>query len=215
MRATFLGMWSLPLLLAASLSAHFDQQHLVERVIDGDTVVVSGIGTVRMIGVDTPETVDPRKPVQNFGKQASAFAARLLLRQPVRLEYDHQRTDKYHRTLAYLFLADGTLANLEIIRQGYGKAYLSYPFSRMEAFRAAEREAREAKRGLWVHGVDTDAQQHRATPAASIRVWVNTSAGVYHCPGTRFYGATKAGVFLSEEQAIREGSRAANGRQCQ
>jgi len=63
--------------------------------------------------------------------------------------YDHQRTDKYRRTLAYLYLPDGTLANLEIIRQGYGHAYLSFPFSKMDAFRAAEREARETGRGLW------------------------------------------------------------------
>ena len=122
---------------------------MVERVVDGDTVVVSGIGTVRLIGVDTPETVDPRKPVQFFGREASAFTTRLLLHQAVRLEYDQPRRDKYRRTLAYLYLRDGTLANLEIVRQGYGHAYLSYPFSKMEAFRAAERDAREAGRGMW------------------------------------------------------------------
>ena len=186
---------------------------IVERVVDGDTVVVSGIGTVRLIGVDTPETVDPRKPVQYFGKEASAFTARLLLRQPVRVEYDQQRTDKYQRALAYLYLTDGTLANSEIIRQGYGHAYLSYPFSQMDAFRAAEREAREAGRGVWA---DTEPQavQQPSTPAASIRVWVNTRSGVYHCAGTRYYGNTKAGVYMTQGEAKQKGYRAAYGREC-
>jgi micrococcal nuclease len=161
-----------------------------------------------------PETVDPRKPVQYFGKESSAFNARLLLRKAVRLEYDQQRTDKYRRTLAYLYLADGTLANSEIIRQGYGHALLSYPFSKMEAFREAEREAREAKRGLWANTEAQTAQQ-RSIPAATIRVWVNTKSRVYHCPGSRYYGATKSSVLITQEQAIQAGNRAANGRRCQ
>ena len=199
-------------LLAVGVPAQSPDAVVVERVIDGDTVVVSGIGTVRLIGVDPPETVDPRKPVQFFGKEASAFATGLLLRQTVRVEYDQQRTDRYNRTLAYLYLPDGRLANTEIIRQGYGHAYLSYPFSKMEAFRQAEREAREAGRGLWAHA-DTVASA-QSTPAASIRVWVNTASGVYHCPGTRYYGTTKAGVYLTQGEAKQKGYRAAYGREC-
>jgi micrococcal nuclease len=121
----------------------------VDRVVDGDTLVVSTIGTVRLIGVDTPETVHPRKPVQRFGAEASAFLKSLTLGQAVRLEYDQQRTDRYGRTLAYVYLADGRLVNLEIIRQGYGFAYTSFPFRFIAEFRATEREAREARRGLW------------------------------------------------------------------
>ncbi len=121
----------------------------VLRVVDGDTVVLSEIGTVRLIGVDTPETKDPRKPVQYYGIEASAFLQSMLSGQSVRVEYDHQRRDKYQRTLAYLYLSDGTFVNREIIRQGFGHAYLTYPFAYAEDFRAAEREAREAERGLW------------------------------------------------------------------
>ena len=72
----------------------------------------------------------------------------------VRLEYDEGtgRNDRYGRTLAYVYLANGTLLNLEIIERGYGHAYTRFPFSKMDEFRAAERYAREAKRGLWAEG---------------------------------------------------------------
>ncbi len=67
----------------------------VTRVIDGDTVVVEGVGTVRLIGVDTPETVDPRRPVQYFGREASDFTKQLATGKRVRLEFDQDRTDRY------------------------------------------------------------------------------------------------------------------------
>jgi len=92
--------------LLGSASVQTQSTHTVQRVIDGDTVVLSSLGTVRLIGVDTPETVDPRKPVQVFGKEASAFTTQLLLGKHVRVEYDQQRTDKYRRTLVYLYLSN-------------------------------------------------------------------------------------------------------------
>jgi micrococcal nuclease len=121
----------------------------VKRVIDGDTVELTTSEKVRLIGVDTPETKDPRKPVQYFGTEATAFTKRLVEGKRVRLEYDQQRQDKYGRTLAYVYLEDGTFVNAEIIRQGYGFAYTRFPFTYLEQFRQLEREAREAKRGLW------------------------------------------------------------------
>lgn len=119
------------------------------RVVDGDTIVVSGVGKVRLIGVDTPETKHPKKPVEYFGREASRFTAKLVEGKRVRLEYDWQRVDRYGRTLAYVYLADGTFVNAEIVKQGYGYAYTKYPFKYLEEFRALEREAREAARGLW------------------------------------------------------------------
>ncbi len=139
------GLVALALLLGASL-AH---AQLVERVVDGDTIVVRGVGRVRLIGVDTPETVDPRRPVEFFGREASAFTKRLLEGQRVRLEYDRERSDRYGRTLAYVYLHDGTFANAEIVRRGYGHAYTRFPFRHLDRFRRLEREAREAGRGLW------------------------------------------------------------------
>src|SRR4029450_4033310 len=101
--------------------------------------------------VATHEPVDPRKPVQYFGREASAFTTRRLQGQQVHLAYDWQRTDKYRRTLAYICLPDGELVNETIVREGFGVAYTKYPFTAalMARFRAAERQARDAGRGLW------------------------------------------------------------------
>lgn len=123
--------------------------HLVKRVIDGDTLELSAGERVRLIGVDTPETKDPRKPVQYFGREAAEFTRRMVEGKRVRLEYDWERRDKYGRTLAYVYLEDGTFLNAEIIRQGYGFAYTRSPFKYLEEFRKLEQEAREAGRGLW------------------------------------------------------------------
>jgi len=136
------------------------KRYEVSRVVDGDTIEVVMEGRrvkVRLIGVDTPETVDPRKPVEYFGREASAFTKQLLEGQQVWLVDDPQgdTIDKYGRKLAHVYRApDGLWVNLELIRQGYGFAYTVFPFKYMEEFRAAEREAREARRGLWGDGTD-------------------------------------------------------------
>ena len=202
----------LAFLCCVALGAEQTAAYPVQRVVDGDTVVLATIGTVRLIGVDTPETVDPREPVQRFGLESAAFLRSLLDGQSVRVEYDRQRLDKYRRTLAYLALLDGTSVNLEIVRQGYGHAYLDYPFDRMDAFRAAEREAREAKRGLWADA--PPAGQAALSPPTPTKVWVNTSSKVYHCPGTRYYGTTARGDYMDEADAQQKGFRSAYGRTC-
>lgn len=119
------------------------------RVVDGDTVVLESVGTVRLIGIDTPETVDPRKPVEYFGREASEHLRGILTGERVRLEFDQTRRDRYGRTLAYLYLADGRFVNREMVRDGYAHAYIKYPFKYMDDFVAVEREAREAGRGMW------------------------------------------------------------------
>lgn len=121
---------------------------------DGDTITVDMNGTlerVRMIGVDTPETRDPRKPVQCFGRAASAFTKKLIGNQPVRLELDPLSTnrDRYNRLLRYVYLPDGRLVQAEIIKSGYGFAYTSFPFTKSEEFLTYQLEAREQHRGLW------------------------------------------------------------------
>ncbi len=104
---------------------------------------------VRLIGVDTPETKHPQKPVQWFGKEAYLFTKTMVEMKQVSLEFDWQKRDKYGRLLAYVYLADGTFLNAEIIRQGYGFAYTKYPFKYLEEFRMYEKEARESRKGLW------------------------------------------------------------------
>ncbi len=149
-RVALVVIMLIPLLFPASTFAeNVPEDVLVMKVVDGDTLKLSDGQTVRLIGVDTPETVHPTKPVQYFGKEASAFTKRLAEGKTVTLEYDQQRIDKYGRTLAYVYLVDGRMLNSEIIKQGYGFAYIKFPFKRMEEFRALEREAREAGRGLW------------------------------------------------------------------
>jgi micrococcal nuclease len=126
----------------------------VAQFEDGDTITVDMDGRterIRMIGVDTPETKDPRKPVQCFGKAASEFTKQLIGNQPVRLEADSQsdNRDRYSRLLRYVYLPDGRLVQAEIIRAGYGFAYTSFPFTKSGEFKTYEKEARTENRGLW------------------------------------------------------------------
>ena len=140
------------LLFIISSTAIGQESYLCTRVIDGDTIVVDMSGKeerVRLIGVDTPETVHPEKPVEYFGKEASEFTKNMVEGKELRLEYDWQKRDKYGRLLAYVYLMDGTFLNAEIIKQGYGFAYTKFPFKYLEEFRKYEREARESGRGLW------------------------------------------------------------------
>lgn len=127
----------------------------VVRVIDGDTIVLDIDGSdtrVRVIGLDTPETVDPREKLECFGEAASAKAREMLEGTFVRLEEDASqgKYDKYGRLLAYVYLADGTLFNEYMIREGYGHEYTyRIPYKYQTQFKTAERDARENKRGLW------------------------------------------------------------------
>src|SRR5690606_21115102 len=99
----------------------------VLRAEDGDTITIAMEGReerVRLIGVDTPETQDPRKPVQCFGRAASEFTKNVVTNKSVRLEADPENTnrDRYNRLLRYVYV-DDVLLNAEIIKQGYGFAY--------------------------------------------------------------------------------------------
>ena len=131
-------------------TAGAEETTLVERVVDGDTLVISGGDRVRLIGVDTPETKHPNKPVQPFGKEASEFTRRMVEGKRVQLQFDPGETkDKYGRTLAYVYI-DGQFLNELLLREGLARAMLNYPFS-AEAkarFRAAEADAKAARRGI-------------------------------------------------------------------
>lgn len=128
----------------------------VVGVTDGDTIKVSidgKIEAVRLIGMDTPETVDPRKPVQCFGKESSDKAKELLTDKKVRLESDpiQGERDSYGRLLRYVFLEDGTFFNKKMIEDGFAHEYTyqSKPGKYQTEFKDAENSARESKRGLW------------------------------------------------------------------
>ncbi|MFN8644754.1 MAG: thermonuclease family protein [Candidatus Binatia bacterium] len=121
----------------------------VRQVFDGDTISVSGVGVVRLIGVDAPEKHGSYRQAEPFGDAAARYLRTLLEGRDVRLEFDGPRLDPYKRTLAYVFLADGRLANLEVIRAGWAETYRRFTFRRKPDFLAAERDARTAHRGMW------------------------------------------------------------------
>lgn len=129
-------------------------QYRVTRFSDGDTIMVDMNGTpetIRFIGVDTPETHDPRKPVQCYGPAASAFTKNVIGNKPVRLAADSQSTnrDRYDRLLRYVYLPDGTLLNERLIREGYGFYYPYFPFDKSSEFEKAQAEAQQNNKGLW------------------------------------------------------------------
>jgi endonuclease YncB( thermonuclease family) len=126
----------------------------VTTFTDGDTITVDMNGVeekVRFIGVDTPETHDPRKSVQCYGQAAAAFTKNYIGANRVRLTADPENSnrDRYGRLLRYVYLPSGELVNAEIIKQGYGFAYVYFPFSKMEEFKSYQKTAEQQQLGLW------------------------------------------------------------------
>ena len=105
---------------------------------------------VRYIGVDTPETHHPMRGVEHYGMEASEANRKLVDGKTVRLEFDVQQLDRYGRTLAYVYLEDGTFVNAWLVENGYAMVMTVPPnVKHQELFLKLQREAREAGRGLW------------------------------------------------------------------
>ena len=126
----------------------------VTEVVDGDTIRVmynGKIEPVRLLAIDTPETKDPRKPVQCFGDAASRKMSELASGKNVKLQRDGTQPDrdKYFRLLRYVYLEDGTDVGAEMIRQGYAFAYTRFPSDKLDEYRGYEKQARETGVGLW------------------------------------------------------------------
>ena len=126
----------------------------VTTFYDGDTIAVDMNGEeekIRMIGVDTPETKDPRKPVECYGHMASDFTKNLIGSDRVRLEADSQSTnrDRYNRLLRYVYLPDGRMVEKELITGGYGFAYIGFPFDKKDEFVTYQKQAQDTGKGLW------------------------------------------------------------------
>lgn len=126
----------------------------ISHFVDGDTIAVNmngSVETIRMIGVDTPETHRPNTPVQCYGPQAADFTKNLIGTNSVRLQADPLDTnrDRYGRLLRYVYLPDGRLVENELISNGYGFAYTQFPFEKSEEFKTAEQTAKDSQRGLW------------------------------------------------------------------
>ncbi len=158
MRSRFIA--ALSLVVALTLSSAYAQPAAgaasVVRVVDGDTVDVQFeygiVERVRVIGIDTPEVVDPRKPVQCFGREASAHARELLNGQLVSLEVDPSQgeRDVYGRLLGYLWLPDGRNFGEVMIADGFAHEYTyDQPYAYQDRFRAAQDAAIAGQLGLW------------------------------------------------------------------
>ena len=145
--ASVLGWWS------GQARRTADPEARVVRAVDGDTLVVAfadgHTDTIRVLGVDTPETHDPRKPVQCFGPEAAAYTARRLTGRVVRLESDVETRDRYGRRLAYVYL-DGELFEDELLLRGYARLLVIQPnTAHARTLLTDELAARRDRRGLW------------------------------------------------------------------
>lgn len=129
--------------------------YTINHYVDGDTIAVNmngSVETIRMIGVDTPETHRPNTPVQCYGPEAAAHTQAVISKfGKVRLQADPLDTnrDRYGRLLRYVYLPDGSLVDEQIIQQGYGFAYLSFPFTKKAQFAVDQQTAQASKIGLW------------------------------------------------------------------
>ncbi|MBP9710568.1 thermonuclease family protein [Patescibacteria group bacterium] len=144
--------------IASSSTSAYPTNATVVHVADGDTLEARMDGAsstikVRFLGVNTPETVDPRRAVECFGKEASAFTKQLLQGKRILLKEDPQadNIDKYGRSLRNIFLEDGTDVNALLVKEGYAYAYVSFPQDkrRKAELKRLQEEAKLAKRGLW------------------------------------------------------------------
>lgn len=214
---------------SSDLSLAFDKENApsdvsgvsfkVTRVIDGDTIEIEGGERVRYIGIDTPETVDPRKPVQCFGVESSKKNKELVEGKMVRLEKDITDRDKYRRLLRYVWVGD-TFVNLALVKEGYAYSY-SYPpdIAHQDQFIAAEREARETKMGLW-NACPAGNNSTPSTPSvpidntsetagsSSCLIKGNVSASgekIYHLPGCGSYAKTRIDESHGERWFCSEG----------
>ena len=183
-------------------SGDFVGEYKVSRVIDGDTIEIEGGERVRYIGIDTPETMDPRKPVQCFGVEASNKNKELVEGKAVRLEKDTTDRDKYNRLLRYVYVGDSFI-NLELVKQGFAYSY-SYPpdIKYQDRIVKAQQEAEKSKAGLWA-ACPLDASKSATVPKKDITQ--NETSGdcaikgnisttgekIYHIPRFGSYEKTK------------------------
>lgn len=202
-----------------------NQFYEVIRVIDGDTIDIQIDGKIerlRLIGINTPETVDPRKPVECFGREASDKAKTLLVGKKVALESDPSQgeRDKYSRLLRYVFLEDGTNFNLEMIATGYAYEYTyEGEYRYQSSFKSAQKSAEANNLGLW--GANCASQTYvipvdNIPNACNIKGNINSNKEkIYHVPGCGSYEKTTINEssgerwFCSEQEAIDAGWRKA------
>jgi micrococcal nuclease len=199
---------------------------LVTRVIDGDTIEIEGGQHVRYIGINTPETVDPRKPVECYGVEASNRNKQLVEGKLVRLEKDVSETDQYGRLLRYVYV-DNVFVNLILVQEGFAYSSAYPPDVKYQGeFTDAERMARENNKGLWggcpAGSTETPTESESVTtsqsPSNNCVIKGNISSSkekIYHLPGCASYNQTVIDTskgerwFCTEAEALAAGWRKA------
>jgi len=205
----------------------------VVSVTDGDTLKVNingAVETIRVIGINTPETVHPSKPVECFGREASAKAKELLTGTKVIISYDQSQgtRDKYDRLLAYITLADGRDFGETMLKEGFGYEYTyNIPYEKQSSYKAAQTYAQTSEIGLWADGacgvanISTasvpSVQPSTQAPDCNIKGNISVSSGekIYHVPGQQNYPDTVIteakgeSWFCSEAEALAAGWRKA------
>ena len=192
------------------------QSAKVTRVIDGDTIEIDGGQRVRYIGIDTPETVDPRTTTQCFGKEATAKNRELVEGKTVQLEKDVSETDKYGRMLRYVYI-DRIFVNDYLVRQGYAHSS-SYPpdVKYQQQLQEAQQDAQKSEKGLW--SACSNQNMSNTTPynkeGCSIKGNISSNGEkIYHMPGQKYYDKTVIDEsrgerwFCTEEDAASAGWR--------
>jgi len=121
------------------------------EIIQPDTLRLDTGQKVKLLGVDSPKTTDPDRPLEYFGREAFLYAKKKAEGQQVRIEFDQRRMDNYGQLLGYVYLSDGTFLNLDLVQTGHAHAWLGEPMSESAAarFREAEASARRGQAGLW------------------------------------------------------------------
>lgn len=210
----------------------------IVRIVDGDTLIIDYNGVeerVRLIGVDTPESVHPDATKNSeFGKIASDFSKKYLDGKEVTLELDVQERDKYGRILAYMYVG-GQMYNKILLQEGMAKVATYPPNVRyVDDFKALEKTAREGNKGLWAYSSDSANISTPTTPivtpnnSTSSNQYTDESGNglikgnisssgekIYHMPGMRDYNKTKIDTskgekwFKTEQEALDAGFRKA------
>ena len=177
------------------------KSYKVERVVDGDTFKIIYNGeekSVRLIGIDTPETVHPDKDPECYGQEASNYLKNKIEGKTVTLEFDETQGlyDAYDRLLAYAFLGEENV-NYEIVANGYGKEYTyNLPYKYQSEFKAAENKAKNSKVGLWGTACKVaEAPKQEPAPVTTQECNIkgnisNKGEKIYHMPGQRYYDST-------------------------
>jgi len=212
-------------------SSNLSSLYSVVSVVDGDTVKLNIDGkteTFRLIGMDTPETVDPRKEVQCFGLEASNKAKELLSGKKVRIETDASQGtyDKYNRLLGYIYREDGLFYNKYMIEQGYAHEYTyNSPYKYQIEFKNAQKEAQANESGLWsphtcngdtIQAATITTTKTNSQNSCTIKGNISSSGEkIYHIIGCGSYNKTVIDeskgekYFCSEQEAISAGWRKA------